>query len=247
MNDNQNQREIITNRDRDLNAIRAGLKLIPVVGEALEQLYFEKGAEARQRRLDATLQEVLDQLKKQNLDGEAERNVEGNEDFATFFSEAAQPISRSTNEDKRQRFRDLLFNSMLIPPGDSGWEDSMYCLELLQKIDVAGLYTLAMIVRADRADSRLGVARYGKVPRWLIVSNAYMGSEPIPVEKVGQFEEFKYSNILITKNIDSLKSETNLVSARNTFVLLDDCSTFVDFLTLTPSGQFLVKWTVADF
>jgi hypothetical protein len=246
MDGNKNRDEIVTNRDRDLNAIRAGLKLLPGVGEALDQLLFGKGEEARQRRLHSTLEEVVDKLKERGLNSE----VEGNEDFATFFSAAAQPISRSTSEDKRQRFRDLLFNSMLIPSGDPGWEESMLCLELLQKVDSAGLYTLATLAQADRAEALLGLFEDGNVPQWLLVPKTDRTPRQrrgIPVDEVGTYRELKYDPVLIFKSIDSLKYETKLVSDRKFHVIRGNSETEVEFWSLTLLGRFLVKWAVADF
>lgn len=157
-------KELITNKDRNVSAIKAALKLIPGgVGEAMDQFYWGKGEEARQRRLHATIEEIAAKLAENGLKSE----INDNEDFGNFFSQAAGPIASATNEDKRQRFRDLLYNSMLLPPGEAGWEDSMHCLEILKQIDPVGLYCLARIARAEQNGEAIGVARYTGTAQWV--------------------------------------------------------------------------------
>ena len=244
-------RDLVTNKDRNVSAIKAALKLIPGgVGEAMIQFYWGKGEEARQRRLDETIEAIAAKLA---ADGESSK-IDGNEDFGNFFSKAAGPIANATNEDKRQRFRDLLYNSMLLPPGEAGWEDSMHCLELLQKIDPVGLYCLARIARAEQNGESVAVARFTGTAQWVTIPRSKLQQNQPSVTQEGKFEDFQYNDVLVTRNLKKIQDEYSLVNSRNVLVSVGGSpgvgggfATGVDFYSLSPEEQLLVKWTIADF
>jgi hypothetical protein len=146
---------------------------------------------------------------------------------------------------KRQRFRDLLFNSIFIPQGDPAWEESMYCLELLNKIEVAGLYTLAKIIQADRNGSVIAQTNYGQY-QWLLIPRELAGKQP-RAETSGKFEDLTYSPTLVEKQIHALSNQMNLVGPRNLLVTMGNSATAWNFPYLTPEGEMLVKWTMAPF
>src|SRR5438552_18134957 len=84
-----------TTGDRNLNAFRAGLQLIPTVGAALDKLMFGVLDDLRSKRLEETLKEIGEKLEALGL----ESQVDENEDFGNLLQDVAPPLSRSCNED----------------------------------------------------------------------------------------------------------------------------------------------------
>jgi hypothetical protein len=126
------------------NALQAALIAIPGVGGALERLLFGSLAELRMQRVEQTLGEVgqkLDELR-------AEIHVEGNEDFANLLEDLLPPLGRTTVEEMRVRFRDLLINAAQIPKGDSGWEEARLAWGLLKEIDSSSMTILVLLRHA---------------------------------------------------------------------------------------------------
>ena len=237
-------KNLVNDKDRNVSAIKAALKLLPAgVGEAMIQFYWGKGEEARQRRLDETLDKIAAKMEAEGVSSK----IGDNEDFGNFFSQAGVLIANATNEDKRKRFQDLLYNSMLLPPGDAGWEDSMHCLELLQKIDHVSLYCLAKIAKAESDELSIGITGYSGIARWVTLPRCKLDQIPVSVAADGYFEDLQYSDVLVTKSLKKIKDELLLVISRNLMVLADGFATGMDFYSLSPEAKLLVKWTIAEF
>ncbi len=122
----------------------------------------------------------------------------------------------------------------------------MFCLDLLQKIDPAGLYVLAMIAQANRDGKRIGPTSFNALPRWLIVPKDSRGDSQVAADS-GEFKDFRYSHVLITKAIALLEGQLRLLWKEQALVSSGGSATGVYFYSLTPDGELLVKWTVADF
>lgn len=237
--------ELATKRDLNVNAVKAALKLIPGVGDSMIQLFFERGQEARFRRWEETWEEIRAHVADRGK--EADVKTADNEDFADFVEKSADPLGRSTNEDKRQRFRDLLYNSLFIPPGDPGWDEAMYCLDLLQKIDSPGLYILASIVRAEKDGLRLARSAYTGATQLFALPFQPGGSELLPESPQHYLVDLRYDVVLLAKSLESLLRETELVQERTGYVTTRMNSVGMGFLGLSHAGRLLVKWTLADF
>jgi hypothetical protein len=243
MNEIQKSNENITDQDRNQSALKALSVLLPGgVGEAMYQFRYGKGEEARQRRLHDTVEEVAERLRA--LDKKSE--ITDNEDFGTFFTKAADPISRSTNEDKRQRFRDLLLNSMLIPQGDPGWEESMYCLDLLQNIDPTGLYVLAFTDGADRENFKACIWTHQSSYNWLYVPKVNPNRSGIDSDC--KKEEVLYNKVLVEASVKELQ-EMKIIQMSNGSITphLSHGYFGVSFIELTEAGRLLSKWTKDPF
>jgi hypothetical protein len=137
MSDNKTTQ--LTLRDHAQNTFQASLLAIPVFGSTLEKLLFGSLQELRMKRVEHTLNEVADMLRERNIDP----TVENNEEFANFLETALPPLSRATNEDRRQRLRDLIFNVIQLEQCDVRWSEAHYALRMLEKIDEVGLVILA--------------------------------------------------------------------------------------------------------
>jgi hypothetical protein len=91
------------------------------------------------------------------------------EEFANLTEAVAPALARATREEKRQRFRDLLFKAVQLQPGDAAWDRANLAGELLQQIEVPGLVILA------------GVAKRHPSLSWLYpdpTPRIYMGEGP---------------------------------------------------------------------
>lgn len=130
-------------KDHAVNATRAILKAVPWVGSSLEQFMFGPLTELRMRRIEKTLTEIGQTLKRENIPPSVD-----NEDFANLLEVVAPALSKATNEDRRQRFRDLLLNASQTRAGDASWEEAKLASDLLSKIDPPGLAILAAIARS---------------------------------------------------------------------------------------------------
>jgi hypothetical protein len=130
-------------RERDLNAVRVAIQLIPSVGGALDRLIFGLLDDMRMRRFEETLKEIGERIEELGLD----HHVDDNEDFGNLLQDIAPPLSRSSNEDRRRRFRDLILNAAQLQPGDNRWEEVYFASNLLNSIGAPGLAIMAILSR----------------------------------------------------------------------------------------------------
>lgn len=131
--------------DYATNAFRAMVKGIPYLGGSLDQFLFGPLQELRMRRIETTLHEIAGMLQQKNIPPSALQT----EDFANLLEYVVPRLSRSANENKRERFRDLLLNAALTPQGDPCWEDARLASKLLDEIDPPGLAILAALRGTD--------------------------------------------------------------------------------------------------
>jgi hypothetical protein len=129
--------------DPDLNAPRARLQIIPSVGPALDKLMFGLMDDLRSKRFQATIKEIGEKVEALGL----ENQVDENEDFGNLVRDVAPPLSRSANEDRRRRFRELILNPTQIPKGDARWEELYFASKLLDSIGAPGPAILSNLAR----------------------------------------------------------------------------------------------------
>ena len=135
----------LTLRDRGLITFRAALQAVPHVGPSLDQFLFGPMQERRERRVMRTLQEVGERLSQLELGSGV-----ANERFAALLEHLAPDLARATTEERRERFRDLLFNAARLDPNsESDWENAAFAGDLLRDIEAPGLSILAGVASAS--------------------------------------------------------------------------------------------------
>jgi len=134
----------LSRRDYLVNTSQAILKGIPYIGGSLEQFIFGPLNELRMRRIESTLQEIAETLQQRGLTPYVD-----NEYFVNLLEVVVPSLSRSINEDRRHRLRDLLLNAAHTPPNDSNWEEANLAFKLLESIDGPGLAILAGISKSS--------------------------------------------------------------------------------------------------
>ncbi|WP_435008933.1 hypothetical protein P12x_000186 [Tundrisphaera lichenicola] len=237
-------KDLVTNQDRNASAKKALFKLFPYPADSITQIIFGKLEEAENRRQRETVEEIAEMLRESKRESE----VQNTEEYARLLIDASPSVGSATNEDKRQRLRDLLFKSLFIPPGDPTWEESMYCLDLLKEIDPVGLYIFAVIATAQSKGQVVGVARYTHLNRWVFIHESSLGSVPNLAHAPNDwFEDSKYHEILVDNSIRSLISKTNLIQYRETLITFGNSCSNTPLYSLTAIGKLLVKWTMEDF
>ena len=119
---------------------------VPYIGSSIEHFIFGPLTEIRIQRIEKTLTEVAASL------GEKKAKKAVNEPFTTLLESVIPELSRALNEDKRQRFRDLLTNAAELPEDSKEWEEAQLASTLLKEIGTPGLSILAAIARAEDPD-----------------------------------------------------------------------------------------------
>lgn len=127
-------------------AFQGTLMAVPYIGSSIEHFIFGPLTEIRIQRIEKTLTEVAASL------GEKKAKKAVNEPFTTLLESVIPELSRALNEDKRQRFRDLLTNAAELPEDSKEWEEAQLASTLLKEIGTPGLSILAAIARAEDPD-----------------------------------------------------------------------------------------------
>lgn len=127
-------------------AFQGALMAVPYLGSSLAHFIFGPLTELRIKRIEKTLSEVVENL------GEEKASAVANEQFATLLESIGPELSRSSHEDKRQRFRDLLTNAAGLPADSDGWEEARLASELLKDIEAPGLAIIAGIANMKSED-----------------------------------------------------------------------------------------------
>jgi hypothetical protein len=133
----------LTASERNMNAARALLRLIPSVGDSIDQLAFGALDELRQKRVEQMLEEILGRL-----DAISQPPSKA-EEFANLFESALPQIARAVDDNQRARLCDLLTNAAVLPPGDARWAEANLCARLIAELDPPSLATIAQIARYD--------------------------------------------------------------------------------------------------
>lgn len=104
----------LTRKEETVNAVRAILKGIPYLGESLNQFIFGRLDELRFKRFESTLTEIAERLKESRRDHGVD-----SEQFINLLEAVAPHLVRAIDDEKRERFRDLLLNAAILCRGSA--------------------------------------------------------------------------------------------------------------------------------
>jgi hypothetical protein len=217
----------LTPKDYAEIAFQGVLKGIPVVGASLEHFIFGPLAEIRMRRIEGTLTELTE-----HYGPRQDPALLAKEEFVNLLEDVLVPLSRATNETKRQRFRDLLINAAELPPGAEQWENARLASNLLQSIDAPGLAILAAMARCHR--------RYPLILTPRPIPQIYEGDKFDYDNPEGPDHPLPYEWTLIEEWARRLR-DMRLIS----FQTQDGRGGFGG-AQLAELGLFLVKWAMTD-
>lgn len=145
------------------NAFQSLLIGIPHIGASLERFIYGTAQELRMKRMERTLGEVAESLKAKDAIGGVEK-----EEFVDLLEKVAPSIARTTVEERRLWFRDLLVNAAMTPPGDPQWEETRLAAELIGEVDAPGLEILAALNLSEYSGGDAAIALDGRpmIYRW---------------------------------------------------------------------------------
>ena len=109
----------LTSGDYAHNVLQAAIQAVPYIGGSLSQFIFGPLTELRFKRIEQTLTEVAEALEIKGVVSSV-----ANEDFAALLESVLPDLGRSTNEERRQRYRDLLIKSAQLQHGSVLWQDA---------------------------------------------------------------------------------------------------------------------------
>jgi hypothetical protein len=216
----------LTVKDFTINTFQAIIKGIPFVGASLEHFIFGPLAEIRMRRIEKTLFELAE-----HYGPYAPHGLLFKEEFVNLLERISPSLSRASNEDKRQRFRDLLINSAILQPGSKQWDETHLASDLLQAIDPPGLAILATLARVKNETVTLSSRP---------VPQVYEGDDFDYDKPQGPQHMLQYEWIVIEEWAIRLR-EMRLISFHSRSALGG-----FGGVQLTALGNFLVKWTLVN-
>ena len=216
----------LTVKDHAVNAARALLKGVPYVGDSLDQFIFGPLQERRMRRIEVTLSEVASAL------GPQGSMLLVQEQFVNLLEAVAPSLSRTTDEAKRERFRDLLKNAGQLTPNDPKWDEASLAAELLEELDGPALAILAAITRCN--DPHGGKLTIASRPVAQVFEGDFNYDAPGSPQQL-----LPYEWIVVEFWARELKSKQLIwyssMDARGGF----------GGLRLAPLGDFLIRWTLS--
>lgn len=216
--------------DRKQMALIGGeglLSLVPYIGSTLAKFTFGVLTERRIDRIENTLAEVMEMV------GEDVAKDAVNENFANLLEKVYPELSRAADEEKRQRFRDLLINAAKLPEDSSEWGAAVLAADLLKEIDTPGLVILAAFALLDEGETALLTAYpvpqllRGVEPRDFDPENPGEPQHVIPYE--WDVVDYWY------RRLGELRLVVKGSHGRDTY----------ERVCLHDLGKFLVKWVLA--
>lgn len=130
----------LNRKEETVNAVRAILKGIPYLGETLNQFIFGRLDELRFKRFESTLTEIAERLKESRRDHDVD-----SEQFINLLEAVAPHLVRAIDNEKRERFRDLLLNAATLCRGSAEWEKAKLAGQLLSELEAPALAVLANV------------------------------------------------------------------------------------------------------
>ncbi len=210
-------------KGRVANVVHGVLKGVPYIGPPLEHFIFGSLQEIRMKRIEETLSEIAESL------GDSGAESVTNERFVTLLESVAPDLSRSIDEEKRQRFRDLLTNAATLPSETKEWEEAALASTLLREIEAPGLAILAALAQCKKSADITLTSRP--------VSQVVEG--PFDYEEPGEPQHaLPYEWVLVEYWARELR-EKGLIG----FGTRDARGGF-GRVALTPLGEFLIRWSV---
>ena len=216
----------LTTRDHLVNTSQGILKGIPYIGSSLEHFIFGPLTELRMRRIESTLTEIAEALK----DSDA-ANCVSNEQFVNLLEAVTPDLSRATDQQRRQRFRDLLLNAAKLPPESSEWSEATLASELLREIDAPGLAILAAVARASKPYP----LTLTSLPEPQLYEDEFDYDNPS-----GPQHPLNYDWTVVEEWARRLK-EMRLLSFQSS-----NARGGFGGVQFGPLGKFLVRWVIAD-
>jgi hypothetical protein len=197
------------------NWIRAGVKLVPYIGDALDELIYGRIDDARWQRFERTLSELAELMKQRQIPP-SEVNREA---FGELLEIVAPAASHATTDEKRRLLRDLLLNAVTLPEGHTEWESARLAARLIAGLEVP---EIAILVGLDKIGARgnshaelraVGPSscelalteRVGaSVPlpfKWLVIDQAYRRVSSAPARLVisGPGAVKRYTHLALTE------------------------------------------------
>lgn len=203
------------------------LSLVPLVGSALTKFTFGVLTERRINRIEKTLAEVVEAV------GEDVAKGAVNENFVNLLENVYPELSRSADEEKRHRFRDLLTNAAKLPAGSPEWSAAALAADLLKEVDTPGLVILAAFARLDEGETALLTAY--PVPQLLrgVKPGDFNPENPGEPQHVIPYEW----NVVDYwhRRLGALRLVNKGSHGRDTY----------ERVCLADLGRFLVKWVLA--
>jgi hypothetical protein len=215
----------LSTRDRNANAVRALTKLVPFVGESLNQLAFGPIDELRAQRVEATLYEIVARL---DAMGAASAKTE---EYVNLLERVLPSVARAVNDDVRARFRDLLTLAAPVPAGDARWADAQLADRLLTELEAPALAILARLASIPEGMPAMIVSRpepqviKGDAFDW---ASPHLGPAPLG-----------YKWVVVEEWCRRLR-EKRLVGYSSS-----DARGGFGGIGLWPLGRLLVEWTIA--
>ena len=225
----ENRELIPSNSDYKRNAIRAVVKGLPWIGSSLEQLIYGNIDERRWQRMERTLGELDERMKKNNIPPESIQK----EEFGQLLRMITPNLSEAVNEEKRQRFRDLLINAVTIPEGDSNWESARLAAEYINKLEGPGFKILAGLAKKSAYRGEVCTVYQDPDPRLI------KGSRPEGPEGE-HYYPLKYEWAVVEEWLSRL-IKLQLINGH----FNNQKHTWINVL-LTSRGSFLVRWVIAS-
>lgn len=162
--------ELLSGADKRQIAFQGILKGIPYIGESLNHFIFAQLDEIRWKRVERTLVEVAENVKK------LQKPTDINERFARILEDAIPSVAKETIEQKRLAYVSLLTNSLSIDT-DEKEEEARLALETLQQLSAVAVDILAGAIKAKGIFS--------------------VASHPAPQVYAGKFDEKEPENQVI--------------------------------------------------
>ena len=211
----------LTGKELAMIAFEAGVMAIPYVGPSFAHFVSASLTELQLKRVEKTLKEVA-----QKLGNKKAKNIV-NEEFVILLESVSPDLSRATDEEKRQRFRDLLTNAAELAPS-KGWEEARLAAELLKKIDTPGLVVLSELAKLDKGETATLASR--PVPQLARGSSFDYDKPPAPQRRIPfdwqvvdyWTQQLRENGLLLFHTSHALGGFGNIY--------------------LTERGWFLVKW-----
>lgn len=214
---------LLSTKEKAVIAAQGTLRALPYVGASLEHFMFGHLAELRMKRIERTLVEIAEHLGKERAIAMV------SESFVNLLESVSPAIGRSTNEDKRGHFRNILINATSHPEGAKEWEAAALASELLKEIESPGLAILAALHSAAK-DGMLTIA-----------------SRPVPQVFQGKFDyenpgapqiEIPYDWVVVEYWARCLRDRRLITFGSH------DARGGFGSVGLAELGRFLVEWAV---
>jgi hypothetical protein len=173
---NEMPKEILSKVEKRNLTFQAILKGVPYIGESISHLIYGRLDELRWKRIEKTLNEVAEEIKKCGVSPEI------NERFVNILEQSLPLIAKETIERKRLAYVSFLVNSANVK-SDEKEEEAKFISEILNELPSVALTILA---GANRAKGSFSIVSH---PKPQIFAGKFNESN---IEDQGVFYELNY-------------------------------------------------------